>query len=163
MLMKRVLAGGLVVGLALITQYAQARWTIQIGAFSGDFDRSFSAAASMVGDVREEQRDDGSVAVVVGQWNRVAEAREPLATLSVDYPDAFIRASDPSATPVALTTSTSTGRPTKTRTEISTSDNGLLNQLSADERANVVLLDGSLHYKSGNTFTPLREWMNRAR
>ena len=159
MLMKRVLAGGLVLGLALVTHTAHARWTIQIGAFGSDFDRSFSAAASVIGEVREERRDDGSVAVVVGQWNRVADARDSLAALSVNYPDAFIRASNPGAATGASASSTRSAA--RTRDSGTPRDSELLNQLSADERANVVLLDGALHYKSGDTFTPLREWMNQ--
>ena len=36
----------------------------------------------------------------------------------------------------------------------------LLNQLPADERRNVVMLDGRLHYKDGDRFTPLAEYLS---
>ncbi len=135
----------------LAANAADARWVVQIGAFSDEPSAQFLDEASQLGETRIESRPQrGDVAVVVGPWMDITEARAALPNILAKYPDAFIRrqtASDTIPTSVQIpdqSVASSTSR-----------------QLSLEEQRNVVLLDGKPHYKLGDTFTPIDEYLRR--
>ncbi|MEM1229179.1 MAG: SPOR domain-containing protein [Pseudomonadota bacterium] len=163
--------GGISLALACLalcaTGAAQAEdYTIQIGAFSTPSDR-FAASARSEGTLYYTARDGGMVALSIGRYASFAAAQNQLAQLQDSYPDAYVRRADPDAAQrwpgggagIAAETASATraARGSAAR-RTNAPDDAILATLSEAERKNVVYLDGKLHVKEGNRFTPLREY-----
>ncbi len=142
------------------------RYTIQIGAFSTPSER-FAEAARREGSLYYTPRAGGMVALSLGRYDSFASAQDELARLQDLYPNAYVRRADPDAalrwpTGAADVIATASGdapaRDPKPTRDASSTDDAILATLSEAERKNVVYLDGKLHVKEGNRFTPLREY-----
>ena len=134
-----------------------ADYTIQIGAFQ-EPNRSFVQSAGTLGEVRSARTGDGYLRYTVGTFSSVREAQTLLTSLqSMGYGDAFVRPMSTDSRPLGAATRDNE----QANVEVSVagnSDDMLLRSLSPEERAKVVYLDGVLHIKEGDAFTPLHEY-----
>ncbi len=123
-----------------------AEHTIQIGALSKPYP-AFAKAARQVGNVESGLTEDGLTLYQVGRYSTRDEAVSALQELrDAGYQDAFIR---------RLTGSRSMQAGPRTGfSDLS----AVLDQLPEETRSKVVYLDGVLHVKEGDQFTPLREY-----
>ena len=146
----------LMTGLASIAWAASshANWVVQVGAFTREPDPNFLTRAEALGPAYLQNRSDGTIAVNIGPWEDRDMAERQLVDIQNEFSDAFIKryrgtggAAISAAGPSAPSTAQSAG------------NDELLKSLSIEERVNVVLLDGRLHYKDGDTFIPLEEYL----
>ncbi|MEM6708804.1 MAG: SPOR domain-containing protein [Pseudomonadota bacterium] len=165
----------LLVGLVAIalSPLVSADYSVQIGAFRNPSE-SFVAAARSVGTVYAVERSNGVRAIMVGNFADRSDADSARETLMETYPGAFVTTASPTAVQFAEATGASTlanNSPAQAQSS-ATGANGvrrtsnateaaLLDGLTEEERRRVVYLDGKLHLKNGNDFTPLSEYSRR--
>jgi hypothetical protein len=149
---------------------AEDSWVVQVGAYSAKPNGQMNAfmeelrALQNDGPVLSSVNERGLNVLSIGPFTDRTDAQAALYNVQTLAPDAYIRrvSSDPQDTvqgpaqpvpadqgvaPVAVANAGSDAA-------------ALLNQLPADERRNVVMLDGRLHYKDGERFTPLVEYLS---
>jgi hypothetical protein len=100
--------------------------------------------------------------VVVGNFDSVSDARITLARLeSAGYRDAFVRDLDKARALSSMQTSTNaSGTPYQAsgyeNQRFSTSEKAKWDSLTPEQQLNAVILDGKLHLKQGDKFTPIK-------
>ena len=120
---------------------ATADYTVQIGAMTVP-DPAFTQAASAHGEVIAKRLPSGLTLYQVGRFQLRDDATALHRKLVADgYVDAYVKTTTPPRS-VAQSASEST-QPAQ------------LASLSPEERAKVVYLDGVLHIKDGDSFTPV--------
>lgn len=120
---------------------AAADYTVQIGAMS-EPDPAFTQAASAHGEVIAKRLPSGVTLFQVGRFqlrNDATALRNKL--IEAGYADAYVK-----TTTVARSVEQSAPESTQP---------AQLASLSPEEREKVVFLDGVLHIKDGDTFTPV--------
>lgn len=154
-------AGGAAL-LALCTTPALAvDYAVQIGAFKQVPESGYLDAASSYGSLIQTDAGDGVTAYALGPFSSRVDAETSLALVQTHYPDAFIRQVGDSqeVSQPASNRGQSIGQtPAPARV---VAGGGDLSSLSAEERGRIVYLDGVLHIKEGDTFTPLSVYQQR--
>ena len=128
----------------------QGTWVVQVGAYSKGISDEDHARLSRYGNVLVQDRNALSI-VSVGPYSSRAEAENLLPQIRQVATDAYVRSTRGATT--RTTQRPRASRPSKT------SDDSLLSQVPANLRGNVVRLDGELHYKQGDVFTPLGQYL----
>lgn len=156
----------LMISLAVSAVYAAPShaedYTVQIGVFKSS-NAAYVATAQSLDTVYKNLNDNGFTVYTVGSFETRSQASALKGQLmDSGYSDAFVRSTEPSTSLTADTTTTNT-----IKTPInasfrpsSLSDEQMLSKLSEVERENVVYLDGTLHLKQGETFTPVSTLIN---
>jgi cell division septation protein DedD len=127
-----------------------ADYTVQIGAFRNP-DPSFAESASRLGSVHTSRSEAGLTRFLVGRFPTRSAAQALLEKLrGAGYSDAFVRRADPAPN---LPDVAQGPRPSAA----AETGDASLESLPADVRDKVVRLDGVLHIKEGDRFTPLSE------
>ena len=161
---------------------ADLEWTVQIGALRRP-DAGFAAAAETVAPVRTTQTREGLTRFRVGRFDDPQDAERALGALRrAGYADAYVvqtrgaaaglpavsagppptRGTSPtshtSLTPHTSPTSHTSPTPhTSPRLNPSRDGEQVIESLPESLRSRVVYLDGVLHVKDGDRFTPLAE------
>lgn len=133
-------------------------FTIQVGAYK-DLSREVLDKAESLGAV-DTVRSGSITKVTVGEYSDRATASAALpAVQSAGFSDAFVRQvehSDGSASASAKTPAHGAHAHGKdTHVHLPQAIEKRISELTEEQKSKVVLLDGKLHLKEGNTFTPL--------
>ncbi len=142
-------------------------YDVQIGAFR-DPDTSKIQLPADVGELRTTAGPNGMTRFMVGPFANRDDAKSALAELkSAGFEGAFIRKSPAQgkAAPVTASADADHRQPKMTKeagrqdqsSDISQQDLDKLMTLSAEERQDIVFLDGRLHRKVGDEFVPLTD------
>lgn len=171
---KSLAATATLISALLLTGPAHGNdYTIQIGAFRTPSE-SFVEPARSVGEIYFNRRDNGLVALSVGRFASFGEAQDNLALLAESFPGAYVRRAEAGASSQLDTSGKVSSNISSTSSQTASAmpagsapasgpEDQLLASLSAEERKNVVYLDGKLHVKDGNRFVPLREYRSANR
>lgn len=135
-------------------------YAVQIGAFKQVPQSSYLDAANSYGSILRLDAGDGVTAYSIGPFGSRDDAETTRGLLLDHYPDAFIRqVSDGQI--VSAPTATSDARASSAPTRVIAGAGNDLSGLTAEERQRVVYLDGVLHIKEGDSFTPLSTYQRR--
>lgn len=132
---------------------ADNRYVIQVGAFK-QAPAAVRSDIANYGDAVTATTAQGFVRLGVGYFASVAAAADTLQQVrAAGYERAFVRSSSGFSTSDARSVSVAS-----TRVQSSFDSNSIIDTLSAEERAKLVLLDGQPHIKEGARFIPLSQY-----
>ena len=139
------------------TTFAHAQtnsYSVQVGAFSSP-PSTLADKYKQYGSVKIA-REAGLARVLIGVFESRDDAELLLMELQRDgFTDAFVRRTAAKTAAVATTVTPQATPDSHGHTHLPAQDQRRINQLSEAERARAVYLDGVLHLKDGDTFTPV--------